>query len=356
MPRAVAVLLVALLSSAVCVAQTPPGFPSGFPQPPRDTSAQPPATAIIRGHVFDGASGQPLRKAQVRAFSPELRENRLAITDNNGAYEIKNIAAGRYTLNANKGSYVNLQYGQTRPFEQGKPLEVLNGQTVEKIDFKLPRGAVVTGRVVDENGEALSDVQVVIMRYQYVAGRRQLQPGRFGTTNDIGEFRLFGIPPGQYFVTATLRTPGGPNDAPTDDRSGYAPTYYPGTTNVSEAQRITLTVGQTMSDINIALTPTRLARISGAAVDSDGKPLQSAIILLAQMSGPMIISSIGSQMKPDGTFTIANVAPGEYVVRAMVNTGNLLTASQELIQANVTVSGDDINDLRLVGVKPSTLR
>ena len=124
MSRVVGAFLTAVLVSAVCAAQAPPTLPPGFPQAPppaRDTS-QLPATAIIRGHIFDASTGRPLRKVQVRASSPELRENRLAITDNNGAYEIKNLAAGRYQLNASKGSFVSLQYGQTRPFEQGKPL------------------------------------------------------------------------------------------------------------------------------------------------------------------------------------------------------------------------------------------
>src|SRR5947209_5392412 len=117
MSRFVGAFLTAVLVSAVCSAQAPPQLPPGFPQPPRDTSAQPAtATAVIRGHVFDQSNGRPLRKVQVRAFAPELRENRVASTDNNGAYEIKNLPAGRFQLTASKGSFVTLQYGQTRPF------------------------------------------------------------------------------------------------------------------------------------------------------------------------------------------------------------------------------------------------
>jgi len=112
----------AILFSAVSVAQTPASLSPGFGQPPRDTSAQT-GTAIIRGHVFDAASGQPIRKAQIRALSPESRENRLAITDVSGAYEFKDLPAGRYSLNASKGSYVGLSYGQTRPLEPGKTLD-----------------------------------------------------------------------------------------------------------------------------------------------------------------------------------------------------------------------------------------
>ena len=263
--------------------QPPPGLP--FPQaPPRDTSKT--GTAVIRGHVFDAASGQPLRKAQVRAFSPELRENRATTTDANGAYELKELVAGRYQLNASKGSFVQLQYGQSRPFEPGKPLELANGQTVERVDFKLPRGGIITGRILDEFGEPTSDVQVMAMRYQYIQGRRQLSPfGRPATTNDIGEYRIFALPPGQYFVSATYRGGQLAFDTQSDDRSGYAPTYYPNGASIADAQRVTIGVGQTVSDINFALSPTRLARVTGTAVDSDGKPLVGAMVMMMQVSG-----------------------------------------------------------------------
>jgi hypothetical protein len=347
-------LVAILLWSSVAGAQTlppPPGLPFP-PAPARDTSKT--GTAVIRGHVFDAVSGQPLRKAQVRAFSPELRENRATTTDASGAFELKELVAGRYQLYASKGSFVQLQYGQSRPFEPGKPLELANGQTVERVDFRLPRGGIITGRIVDEFGEPTSDVQVMAMRYQYIQGRRQLSPsGRSATTNDIGEYRIFALPPGQYFVTATYRSGQISFDSTSDDRSGYAPTYYPNGSNVAEAQRVTVGVGQTLSDINFGLSPTRLARLTGTAVDSDGKPLSGATILMIQVAGASMMGLSGGQVRPDGSFSIANVSPGEYTVRAMSNSG-LNGPGSEQVQANITVAGEDINGIRLAGVKAST--
>jgi protocatechuate 3,4-dioxygenase beta subunit len=353
MSRVVGPFLAAVLLSSTCWAQAP-AFP-GLAQPPRDNATLPTGTAMIRGHVYDASNGQPLRKAQVRATSPELRENRLAITDNNGAYEIKSLAAGRYQLGASKGSFVQLQYGQTRPFEQGKPIELLNAQQLDRVDFRLPHGAVVTGRVVDEVGEPASDAQVTIMRNQYINGRRQLSVARLSQTNDIGEFRLFAIPPGQYVISASMR---GLNfgDSPADDRSGYAPTYYPNTTSPTEAQRVTLTVGQMMTDINITLSPTRLARVSGTAVDSNGKAISGGTIMMIQNTGSFFMTTSGGQIKPDGSFSIGGLTPGEYQVRAMpLASGPINLSNVEQIQASFTVTGDDINDLRLVGTKPSTM-
>jgi protocatechuate 3,4-dioxygenase beta subunit len=190
-------------------AQIPAGqFPAapGLPQAPARDATPKTGTARIRGRVLAADTGQPLRKAQVRAISPDLRENRLATTDRDGLYEFTELPAGRYQLTASKGSFVQLQYGQTRPFEAGKPLEIGEGQTIERVDFGLPRGSLITGRVMDEFGEPATDVQVAALRYQFVQGRRQLVPaGRTVTTNDLGEYRVFGLPPGQYYVSATLR-------------------------------------------------------------------------------------------------------------------------------------------------------
>jgi Carboxypeptidase regulatory-like domain len=249
--------------------------------PPRDNQQAKSGTAIVRGRVVAGDSGQPLRKAQVRIMSnispgsTQLPESRLVTTDASGRYEFKELPAGRYNLTASKGVYVSLQYGQLRPFEPGKPLEILDGQALERIDFALPRGSVITGRVVDEFGEPVSEVQVSAMRYQYTpAGRQLAMAGRQATTNDIGEYRLFALAPGDYYVSATLR--GANTFERTDDRSGYAPTYYPSTADTASAQRLTVGVGQTLSEISISLLPIRTAhqwncsRFTGTTDDGSG--------------------------------------------------------------------------------------
>jgi carboxypeptidase family protein len=348
-----ACLLVFLFSAAPAAAQTPPGQPQ--PGPVRDNAQVPardntqPGTATIRGHVVAADSGQPLRKAQVRIMSPELRENRLATADVDGKYEFKEVKAGRYTISASKGSYVQLQYGQTRPFEPGKPLEILANQTIEKVDFALPRGAIVTGRILDEFGDPLPDAMVSVQRYQNFGGQKRLMPaGRPASTNDIGEYRLFAIPPGQYYLSATLRPMMGMGD--TDDRSGYAPTYFPGTSSLAEAQRITVGIGQAMSDMNMTLMPSRMARITGTAVDSQSRPLTGAIMSFPKNQMLMMIGP-PAQIKPDGSFTINGLSPGEYVVQTAGPGG----ADSEFAYAEVTINGDDVNGLRLVGGPPITV-
>ena len=349
--------LVALLLTAPAWSQTvsviapPPPPPPGMPVMPvsRDKPAKP-GTAVLRGRVMGADSGQPLRRAQVRIGAAEIRENRMTTTDAEGRYEFKEVQAGRYIITAFKGSYVSLQYGQQRPFEAGKPLEILDGQTVEKVDFLLPRGGVITGRIMDEFGEPLADAQVSAMRYQTMGGgrRRLVNAGRIATTNDIGEFRLFAIPPGQYYLSATLRNMNMMGDS--DDRSGYAPTYFPGTATIGDAQRITIGVGQIVTDVAMALMPTRTAQVSGTAFDSQGRPMTGAIMPVPKGDTVMMTFGPSGQIRPDGSFTVNGLAPGTYTLQTQP-----MGADAETAAAEVVVNGDDVSGVRLIGSRPSVL-
>jgi hypothetical protein len=320
--------------------------------PARDNPQNKPA--MIRGRVFAADSGRPLRKARVRLTSTDDThrgarfENRTATTDAEGQYEFSSLPAGRYRLTAMKGSYVSLEFGQRRPFEQGKPIDVRDGQTLEKVDFALPQGGVMTGHVFDEFGDPSANVSISAMRYQFDRhGRRRLAHVGGTTTNDLGEFRLFALAPGEYYVLATFHME--PGD--TNDRSVYAPIYYPGTADPNLAQRLTVAIGQTVGDLSLTLLPVRTVRITGTAVDSEGRPIPGILLVEPSHSSVFSMNNLSALVQPDGSFTGAGLTAGEYrlVVRAvpMLGLAESVTASAE-----VTVGGDDLTGVRLVAGKP----
>ena len=161
------------------------GDPTMMPGPAAGTAKRVPA--VFRTRAVD--RHRRLRRAQVRLTAPEIRST--ALTDAEGRFEFRELPAGRFTLNASKSGYVSVQYGQTRPFEQGRPIELADRQVLDKTDVAMPRGGVISGRIVDEFGDPLPDALVSAMRQTWSNGRRRLLPtGRTSQTNDLGQFRM----------------------------------------------------------------------------------------------------------------------------------------------------------------------
>lgn len=331
------------------------GLQTNFP--PRDLV---PAvgTSRIAGRVVTADSGRPLRRATVRLSASNNRELRSATTDQNGRYEFIDLPAGTYNLTASRSGYVQLGYKQTRPNTQPQPLSVADKQALDRIDFALPPGGVITGRIIDEFGEPVSDVFVSAQRQQYINGVRRPTPsGAPSSSNDIGEFRIYGLPPGEYYVSASLRSMNiNPMEVSTD-RSGYAPTYYPSTPDVAAAQRVTVRAGDTVSNIVVTLSPTRMARVTGLVLDGQGQPLKSgAVMAMTAVAGLMSAPLSPGIIRPDGTFVINGLAPGEYILRSIQNGVNIGPGSAPLMAvASVSVNGADLSNIVLQPLTPLVL-
>jgi hypothetical protein len=357
-----------LLFATDVVAQQPgipggtprPGLPGGRVQrPPRDPLDKPTGTAVIRGRIVSADTGAPIRRAQVRAFSGEFRDSRMASTDAQGRFEFRDLPGGRWELMANKAGYVGLRFGQRRPFESGRPIELGDGETMAKADFVLPRGAAIVGRILDEFGDPVAGARVQAMRYRSMQGTRQLMPLGGDNTDDTGAFRLYGLTPGDYYVTAMPQM-GMSFGADSSDTTGYAPTYYPGTGSVAEAQRVTVTVGQELPNVTFALTPTRAVRITGSVIDSKGEKLSSGFIMLQDASETgigMFMQRGGGPVRPDGTFVISNVTPGNYnlTVNTAMGMGGMNSGEAESATLRVTVGNEDLSGINIVTNKGATV-
>ena len=326
-------------------AATPQRMPA---RPLRPGETPPKGTAVLKGQVL-AASGGPVRRVQVRAMSMESRGGGVTSTDADGRYEIKDLPAGRYNLTATKSGFVQSDYGQRRPGEPGTPIDLGDGQTADKVNFVLARGGVISGRILDDGGEPVSGTMVAAVRYQFVAGTRRLVPARgegsTRSTDDQGAFRLFGLPPGDYYVSANNRNnmmvmPGVTNT----ESEGFAPTYYPGTPNIAEATRLTVRANQETSGASFALIVARMAKVRGRALNSRGEPVASAMLML--MPDEPMVMSMGfnnAMVAGDGSFEFANVPPGRYNLQ--VRPGGMPNANSEFATVKVTVGNDDIDNL-----------
>jgi hypothetical protein len=336
----------------------PPGMPGQPPPrtPPRATRpGEDPqkGTSVLRGYVVASDTGNPIRRALVRATSQDGRSGGMTQTDADGRFEIKELLGGRYTLMVSKAGYVSMSYGQRRPEQQGTVLEITDGTMVDKIAFSLPRGGVITGTVLDEFGDPVAGAQVNALRFRYMNGARRMMPSGGGQTDDRGMFRMYGLAPGDYFVSAAVRAPQqimmGPTSVASSPAEGYAPTYYPGTPNPAEATRISVRAAQETSNISLALIATRLSNVSGRAVTSANAPVVQGMVMMIPADRLSVGVSAGmsnAMTRADGTFQLIGVAPGTY--NLSLRPRGMPTPDAEFASMRVTVGADNLDNVLLV--------
>lgn len=263
------------------------------------------------------------------------------MTDDDGRYEFTTLPAGRYGVRASKGGYVAIEYGQRRPFEKGRPIEVADRQVLERVDMILPPGAVVTGRVTDETGEPVAGAWVQLARYRYFDGKRRLTGDYGDSTDDRGEFRVFGVPPADYVLSASFG--GGERST---DQVRYVRTFYPGTSSLADAQRVRLKLGGELSNVTIALMRQRSASVSGI-LRSAAAPLS---IVMARRTDGDDSDSHDSIVDSRGVFSITGLLPGSYVIEAQSFLGD------ERASADVKVGGADVTGVVLTMSPGATAR
>jgi hypothetical protein len=332
-------------------------------------AAQPqqvPSGASIEGIVVDFGSGQPIdgavvefRRAQGAATaaprfvvgpSGEILQAPSATTFTTGAdgkFKFIDPPAGEYRLYVTRiRGYVPGEYGQRTPAGSGTPLTISAGQKMSGVTLRMAPVSSISGRIVDEAGDPVAYAAVDVLRSGYQDGKRRLIPGLGVRTDDRGEYRLFNLPPGEYYVAVrqwdARSTRGNPSSESTGMPNRFAarevagnplisrrvldsgdvveetwmPIYYPGTPEVHAARTITLRMVENISgtDISLALSPAPARRVSGIVIDgATGGPLAGALVRLTprEQLTPSVIMPMGTTDQK-GAFDIPGVLPASY--------------------------------------------
>jgi hypothetical protein len=342
--RTVAAL--AVLVIAACGSLLEAGQRTSVPGPRRGRAPQPITNgAAIVGRVFDANTQAPVRRAQIQATNDEMFVD--GTTDDDGRFQLTGLKAGEWRVTVSKGGYYPWNIGQQRPFEIPPPIAVTARQRLE-VQIPLTRGGVIAGRVFDQSGEPLAGLQVKVYRARMSQGHRRLESvGVPDRTDDTGAYRIYALPPGDYYVAASLRM------APADSivETTYAPTYYPGTGDLGAAERIRISLGSEATAV-FPLLPVRRVHVSGTLLTSSGSTADALLTLTSENSELGMPLGIGGVTRRDGTFTIADVPPGRYTLSATLRSDG----PSEIASMPVVVADDDLTGLTLVTERPGRVQ
>jgi protocatechuate 3,4-dioxygenase beta subunit len=302
---------------------------------------------------------------------------RTATTNAQGAFEFTGLPAGAYRLSATPGpysaAYLSMWYGAKRPggmgglpTDTGTPIALADGEVFAKATIGLVRGAVITGRVTDENGDPLARVQVYTIMFAPGAPRGTRGGGN-AQTDDLGQFRMFGLTPGDYTIAAEARgnnyvAPNAPPETE-EERIGFMTTFYPGTPDDAAAQRVRTKAGTETSGVEIRMVSGRLFHVTGMVTDSQGRfNLRANGTLFKRAAGMAITSTFGFSTDEQGRFQMRNIPPGNYrlTVRQQTPPGAVRTldgsASEQGEFASVPLSiTDDLENILITTSPGATI-
>lgn len=319
------------------------------PAPSSPSTTQKKDECSIAGVVVKLAGSEPLTKARVHLQSMEDRTRAIStVTNAGGRFELRGIDPGRYRLSVSRVGFVTKEYGQKKSEDPGAVLTLRPGQEIKDLLFRLIPSGVIAGRILDEDGEVLPSVNVTAAKEVYSDGKRTLAMGATVETNDLGEYRLFGLSPGRYFVSAVYprwsRFAGGEDSGGSEsDQQGYAKMYYPGTADAGKAIFIDLKGGEEVPSIEILLRKVLAYRIRGRVYNQiNHKPGTGTNVLLMPKTNRREWDSVqpANVEKQDGSFDISEVLPGSYVLTALwFDEGKIYSTRMPVEVGNADVDG-----------------
>lgn len=347
----------ALILSATLLSQdsTPPA---------EKTSEHKPPPCVVTGRVVTAVDGIALKSTRV-ALVPEGHTSKKQIysvnTDSEGRFVLKDVEQGRYEFFAMHAGYVDQHY-QAKSAEKGATLSLKAGEKVSDVLFRMTQAAVITGRITNEDGEPMVRLQVVASRppsedeledeTRPAPRKQKLMPVSSAMTDDRGQYRIFGLKPGEYFLQVTDNFQpdwvGGVVDESYRVResfgSEHAATYYPGVNQVSQAQSISVKAGEE-AQADIPLRVVKTVEVAGRVIGPNG-PAKDAWLQM-QTPGEDVGVELHGSCDDKGNFRMKGVPPGSYVILAFQlndKAGYFEVGGRQKVE----VAGEDIDSLTIV--------
>ena len=295
--------------------------------------APPQQLSRFSGRVLNALTGEPLRKAQIALRSRNAPDTtyRLA-TDEQGSFSLANAVSGDYDAVVQRPGFV----------QAAKPVSLVSGDTTGETIFRLVPQGVMAGRVVDRDGDPVPHVTVNAIQARYEGGLRRYLVAGSTVTNDLGEYRIFGLTPGTYYLGGVYH-----GDA------GDAAAYYPGTLLVTQAVSIDVSAGNEARGLDLTLSDMHSVTIRGIIQAPPGVPVRGVTITAVPCdSGPLDRVST-SVRNTDGAFELRGIGAGCHLLAAdSFGVGRRYSARLPLNVADANIDSVQVNLLppvRLIG-------
>jgi hypothetical protein len=317
------------------------------------TAAADAAAASISGRVTEAGSGRPLARAIVTLVS--VSEQSAAVTDGDGRYQFPRVTAGRYAVLAEPGehraTHLLQWYGEAGPGLRGAPprypLTVAADAALTGIDVPLVPALAIEGRVLAPWDEPLANAEVRVTRPD---GSNVLVYPAF--SDDLGNYRVYGLAAGRYHVCARLET----FDMLERASAPIVKTCYPATVVEREAADVTLSTADAVG-IDIRVQRVGGRSVSGSVTDATSSPADGAMVTAFSLDGQM---RSATAIVREGAFTLGNLVPGRYLVAASIggrqpSDPNPAAREREVGTVTVDVTAVDASGLSIALSKPARI-
>jgi len=328
-----------------------------------------PSRQSMTGRLVKLGTTEPVVRARIvlARTGGQLEDYKTSVSDDAGAFTFRDLSPGTYRLFAEREGFIRTEHGQRGANPTGVPITLISGQDVQDVVVAIIPAGVITGRVLDNDRNPVRRVWVRALKAIYRDGQRNFNVVDHAETNDLGEYRVFGLSPGLYFVSAiprerprimddsyivpvvpsianynqsTIITPGreilaaGGIDPAALSNERYLTVYHPGTTEAVSAVPIELRPGATVTGIDLPTVSVRTVRVRGQVINGvTGQPAQDASVTVVPLgqSGGVNVASTRVSM---GAFELAAVPSGNYTLRAQSTTAERLFAGVPIVVGN----------------------
>ena len=313
-----------------------------------------PGKGSLEGSVVKNQTGEPVKKAVVELISEGSDDPKVftATTSPDGEFKLEGLPAGRYRVFAERTGFIEVDQKGRQTGESAISLEA--GQQLKGFVLHMLPAAILAGRVTDEDGDPMADVDMVAWRPTFSAAGARWESAATQRTNDLGEYRIPGLFPGKYLISATpapgienfatqLKDPGGP---PQPD-SAYMTTYYPNEPERSQAPPISVRPGDNLT-LDFSLARISTATLRGTVTNL--APGAKAFVSLHMSEYEQFLTQI--EVDKNGRFEVRKVPPGSYTLLATANSAESMRVAHQM----VNVTGANLDGIRLVLLPGATLQ